>query len=283
MKKRYFLLVMIILTTISASLHAQQTDSIQIRKRFIDSTFTTEHLHVLDGRPKTFYSGDHDVRAKALQQLMHGCIDFYEANFPGKKFDVPFYILDKPDWTKPNLGYPYGMPFYSRDNRIMVIAAEKNALRRLTGLPDDPEKSDSVLSTFDFQPVHELGHYFFFTLNGVFKEKWFNEVMATYFLICYIKEKNLAPNLEQALKADYPVPHKTLVDFEKLYLGVGPANYHWYQSKFAKLGFELYPELKLELIRKVLQNYAPGGKNLDALTLLKSIAPEKMDAWLKEM
>jgi hypothetical protein len=214
---------------------------------------------------------------------MHGCIDFYQANFPGQKFTVPLYVLDKDDWTKPHLGFPYGMPFYSPDNVIMVVAAEKNALRRSTGLPDDPIKSDSLLSTFDFQPVHELGHYFFFTLNNVNKEKWFNEFLATYFLICYIKDQNLAPDLEQALKADYPVSHKTIEDFDKLYGGVGPANYHWYQQKFAQLGFTLYPQFKLELIRIVLKNYAPGGQNLDGLTLLKSLASEKMDAWHKQM
>jgi hypothetical protein len=51
------------------------------------------------------------------------------------------------------------------------------------------------------------------------------------------QDKNLAPGLEQELKADYPVSHKTIEDFDKLYGGVGPANYHWYQQKFAQLGF----------------------------------------------
>ncbi|MEO6850078.1 MAG: hypothetical protein ABI203_03955 [Mucilaginibacter sp.] len=281
--KKHTILSIILFAFFATPLRAQQSDSVLIRKARINSVFTSEHLSELSGNPKTYYSKDFDIRAKVLQKLMRGCIDYYEQNFPDKKFNVPFYILDKSDWIKPQLGYPYGMPFYSKDNIIMVIGAEKNALRRLTGLPDDPEKSDSVLSTFDFQPVHELGHYFFFTLNGVYKEKWLNEVLATYFLICYIKEKHLAPTLEQDLKADYPVPHKTLGDFEKLYLDVGPANYHWYQQKFAKLGFSLYPQFKLELIRKVLENYAPGGKNMDGLSLLKTLAPAKMDAWLKEM
>ncbi len=76
---------------------------------------------------------------------------------------------------------------------------------------------------------------------------------------------------------------KTVDDFNKIYLGVGPANYHWYQQKFAKLAFAVYPDLKLELIKKVLQNFAAGGKNLDGLTLLKGLDPQKVDGWLKEM
>jgi hypothetical protein len=165
----------------------------------------------------------------------------------------------------------------------MVVAAEKNALRRLTGLPDDPVKSDSILSTFDYQPIHELGHYFFFTLNNLYKEKWLNEFLATYFLICFIKEKNLVPELEDQLKANYPVAHKTLEDFQKLYGGVGPANYHWYQCKFAQLGYKLYPQFKIELIKKVIENYSPTGQNLNGISLLKNLAPGTMDKWLKDM
>ena len=76
--------------------------------------------------------------------------------------------------------------------------------------------------------------------------------LATYFRICYIKEKNLAPGLQEHLKANYPVAHRTLDDFQQLSLGVGPQNYHWYQCKFAELGFLLYPLYKADLIKKVL-------------------------------
>ena len=102
-------------------------------------------------------------------------------------------------------------------------------------------------------------------------------------MICYLKERNLEPNLEDELKADYNVDHRTLEDFQKFYLNVGPPNYHWYQSKFAKLGFKLYPQFKTNLIKDVLDNYKPGGKNLDGISLLRDLAPEKFNDWLKEM
>jgi hypothetical protein len=275
--------IAIFLTCIFSTLKAQQNDSIKNTKNVIDSILASEQLVLLDGKPKTFCSPDAVVRSKVLQDLINNCIYFYDSLFPGNKFNMRVYILNKPNWEKAAFEQPYGMPFYNDLNEIMVIAAEKNALRRLSGLPDDPVKSDSILSSLDYQPLHELGHYFFFTLNKIKKEKWFNEFLATYFLICFLKSNNLEPNLEEEMKADYPVTHRTLEDFQKFYGGVGPRNYGWYQVKFAKLGFELYPSFKVELIRLVLQNYAPNGKNLDGVTLLKGLAPETMNAWLKMM
>jgi hypothetical protein len=283
MKINFPVLFITISIMVPVSLQAQQADSIEPHQKAVHAVLANENLNKFGDNPPVFYSSGFQVRTKALQQLFHSCIDYYESAFPGTKFNVDIYILNKSDWDNPHTGLPYGMPFYNPDDKILFIPAEKNALRRLSGLPDDPEKSDSVLSTFDFQPIHELGHYYFFTIHHINKEKWLNEFLATYFLICFIKEKNLAPTLEKDLQANYPVQHKSLDDFQKIYLGVGPANYHWYQSKFATLGFSLYPQFKEKLISLMLQNYSPGGKNLDGLTLLKTLAPEKMNAWLKEM
>ncbi len=83
---------------------------------------------------------------------------------------------------------------------------------------------------------------------------------------------------------DKDIPeHRTLEDFEKFYDQVGPPNYDWYQKKFMKLCFLLYPQFKTKLITDIVENYASSGKNIDALTLMKSIASETMNKWLKEM
>lgn len=280
---KHILLLLLITILVIKNVKSQNPDSLLQNKNTIDSILSGEQLDKLQGEPPTYYSKMYKVRAKAMQELMSNCILFYEAKFPDKKFNIPLYLLNKSDWEKVPFGEPYGMPFYNGHNIIMVIAAEKNALRRLTGLPDDPVKSDSILSSLDYQPIHELGHYFFITLHNIYREKWLNEFIATYFLICFIKEKNLVPGLENELKADYPVAHKTLEDFQKLYGDVGPANYHWYQCKFAQLGYKLYPQFKLELIKKVIENYFPEGKDPDGISFLKKLAPETMNEWLKEM
>ena len=283
---QYFPIALVLILSIGAinsSAFAQQSSSKEKSKEYIDSTLLSENLVSLKGKPSTFYSVGFDVRANTLQKLFHDCINYYEGIFPEKKFAAHVYILNKKDWERPNFEELYGMPFYDPGYDILVIAAEKDALAKLTGLKDVTRTSDSVLTGLDYQPLHELGHYFFFTLNKINKEKWFNEFLATYFLICYLKERNLEPNLEDELKADYPVEHKTLEDFQKFYLQVGPQNYHWYQSKFAKLGFNLYPQFKTNLIKVVLDNYKPGGKGLDGISLLRVLAPETLNNWLKEM
>ncbi|HLK27298.1 MAG TPA: hypothetical protein VKT28_01860 [Puia sp.] len=284
--KKYFspiLWVALIFFTGNLSVYGQQTDSIKRSKKIIDSVLSSENLIPLNGNPNTFYSSGFDMRAKTVQKLINGCAEFYENIFPKETFLVHLYLLNKADWEKSHFEQPYGMPFYNPDYDILVIASEKNALAKLTGLKDLSNSSDSVLTGLDYQPLHELGHYFFFTLNNINKEKWFNEFLATYFLICYLKAENLEPNLDKELKADYPVAHKTLEDFQKFYGGVGPANYHWYQSKFAELGFKLYPQLKTNLIKAVLDNYKSGGKQIDGISLLKHLAPDITKEWLKEM
>jgi hypothetical protein len=282
----YFPFTLVLLLSsgaIDSSAFAQQSNSNEKSKENIDSTLLSEHLVSLKGKPGTFYSVGFDIRANTLHKLFHDCINYYEGIFPEKKFATQVYILNKKDWEIPNFEEPYGMPFYDPDYDILVIAAEKDALAKLSGLKDATKTSDSVLTGLDYQPLHELGHYFFFTLYKINKEKWFNEFLATYFLICYLKERNLEPNLEDELNADYPVEHRTLEDFQKFYLQVGPQNYHWYQSKFAKLGFKLYPKFNTNLIKEVLNNYNSAGKALDGISLLRDLAPETLNEWLKEM
>ncbi|MGC4036139.1 MAG: hypothetical protein QM764_09270 [Chitinophagaceae bacterium] len=252
-------------------------------KHTIDSILESENLISLGSTHATFYSSGFDVRAKTLQRLVDDCAAYYEHGIIKKKFSIHLYILNRDDWEKLPVKLPYGLPFYDPDYDILVIAAEKNALAKLNGVKDFPETPDSVLTDFDYQPLHELGHYFFFTLNNINKEKWFNEFLATYFLICYIKDRKLAPGLQKELLADYPVDHRNLEDFQNLYVAVGPKNYHWYQCKFAQLGFKLYPQFKTKLITDVLGSYSHGGEKSDGITLLKKMSPGIINEWLNEM
>jgi hypothetical protein len=153
------------------SVCAQQTDNMKRNKEILDSVFKSENLVALHGNTNMFYSAGFDVRAKTIQNLFNGCIDFYQNIFPEKPFLVSVYLLNQADWNKQHFYFPYGLPFYDPGYDVLVIAADKDALAKLTGLKDIPKTPDSVLTGFDYQPLHELGHYFFFTLNNINKEK----------------------------------------------------------------------------------------------------------------
>lgn len=266
---------------------AQYQDSLTQNKKAIDSLLVDEHLESLDGSPKTFYSRGFEVRARALQKLVADCINFYQHNFPSHKFNVPLYVLDSKDWNEQLFGAPYSLPNYLPENNIIIIGAEKNALAKLTGQPTTTI-SDSIVSGYDYVAIHELGHYFFITLNNTrTHRKWMDEFVANYFMAAFIKEKRKTVYNQWQQMVDsnntHTPPHRTLADFEKLYDRVGPANYDWYQKKFLELAFQLYPGFKSELITTVFENYAPSGKKTDALIFMKATAPAVMNKWLREM
>lgn len=285
LKKYLFstLSLLVISVTISECLYGQYQDSVLQNKKAIDSILLTEYLSRLPGNPQTFYSKGFDMRAKALQHLVLSCVRFYEMKFSGKKFKMSIYVLNESDWKKPPFGVPYGLPDYLPQNKLEIIGADKNALAHISGKPDDPVKSDSIVSGYDYVALHELGHYFFITLNNLRTEKWLDEFLASYFMICYVRENNIDFDLKNFFMPEGDQKHKTLQDFDKLYDGVGPANYDWYQKQFLQLGLQLYPLLRLGLISKIIENYSIHGKRLTPLALLKSIAPETTNNWLKQM
>jgi hypothetical protein len=45
--------------------------------------------------------------------------------------------------------------------------------------------------------------------------------------------------------------HRSLADFERLYVDVGPDNYVWYQDRFSDRIFAVFPIQGLEFLRKV--------------------------------
>ncbi|MBS1597473.1 MAG: hypothetical protein JST75_04565 [Bacteroidetes bacterium] len=273
-----------ILLYISATLKSQveQTENNRTRdKDLLDSLLNSEQLDSLPGKPMTYYSHGYSIRAKTIQQLVRDCVAFYTPLFPGKVFNEKIFLLNKSDWERLPFPQPYGLPHYTDINESLIVSADKNALSHLNNAQNETT-SDSVVSGFDYVALHELGHYVFFTLYNIQKEHWFNEVMASYFLICYLQKENLPLDLVKTDPSFVP-KYKRLEDFERLYARVGPQNYDWYQRKFIQLGYSLYPDLKTNLIKNVIENYSSNGKKLDAPVLFDSLAPQKMLEWRKGM
>ena len=262
------------------SVQAQQVND-NHDKQILDSLLSSEHLDTLHGFPVTLYSPGYTVRAEAVQKLVRSCIQFYQSQFPGDLYTVQIEILNEKDWKTLPFPHPYGFPHFTDINQSIIVSADKNALNRLNKM-DDQQSNDSITAGYDYVALHELGHYFFFTLHHIDKEHWLNETLASYYMICYLKNQQLILDIGKE-NSTFSPKYKTLEDFEKLYFRVGPQNYDWYQRRFIELGFLLYPHLKTKLIQDVLNNYKSGGKNLDGLTLMKDIDPTVMDEWLKQM
>jgi len=247
MKKIPFILS--IFLTISLSAPAQ--------KAVVDS---------LPGRIKTYYSPGRLNRAKATQQLIQDAVAFYEAELPGKSFSLTMYVVDQ-----------VRMPFYNDSTESLTVGTNPNqmAIARLLAAT-----SNSPADTVDIVALHELGHYYQATLHQASPPTlWANEFFATYFAFCYLQTKNLSllPSASTGISPKY----RTLKDFDRLYLGVGGANYGWYQDQFVKLASALYPKFKTRLVQLAVEEYSPTGKKTPPMALLQGLAPHEMKAWLQ--
>lgn len=250
----------------------------------IGAVINAFHWDTLTGKIPVLYSKNYKVRAQTIQALVEKCAAFYEPLFPEIKFDLYVMVLNQKDWNKIHLNNlsSYGMPNCIPEIGKLFIAADKQAIGKLFGETDNT--SDTHLSKFDCIALHELGHAFLQKLNHLYTGKlWSDEFLASYFAICFFEQNKNYPGLPQVGEIGYQPEYKTLADFERLYTKVGDQNYGWYQAQFQNLGYELYPEFKITLLKKFIDNYSTDGKKLDPLLLLQQLAPEMTNKWMKEM
>jgi len=225
-------------------------------------------LDSLPGAVKTYYSPGRINRAKATQHLIQEAKAFYEKQFPDKPFSLTMYVLDQ-----------VRVPFYDDSTRSLTVGANARQMAVARPLASTPtSKADTV----DIVAVHELGHYFLLTLDqarsGV---RWADEFFATYFAFCYLQTKGLSllPSASTGLSPTY----RSLADFERLYYGVGGANYGWYQDQFVHLANRLYPKFNTKLVQRAVEEYGPAGEKKSPMALLRALAPQEMKAWLESL
>ncbi|MGI4887304.1 MAG: hypothetical protein ACRYFR_20290 [Janthinobacterium lividum] len=221
----------------------------------------------LGGKVKVYFPAGRARQARAYQQLVQEAATFYEKSFPGPPFTVALNVRS----TTP-------VPYYDDKTNSLVVGASKQAVARLFQ-PADHSPADTV----DVVAVHELGHYYFYTLHpSTIPAKWADEFFASYFAICYLETRKGLSLLPSSPAGPTP-QYRTLADFERLYYGVGGPNYGWYQGQFAALAYALYPKFKTKLVKIALDEYGPTGKRTPPLELLKTLAPKEVALWLKSM
>jgi hypothetical protein len=117
-----------------------------------------------------------------------------------------------------------------------------------------------------------------------------NEFLASYLMLAYLVEKhservsNMQRMSEYFIAAARP-EHTSLADFERLYLGVSPMNYGWYQGQFV-LRFPVYATERLGLLAKMKIAFPVGVSSslspAEVLQRIEQLSPG-FAAWERQL
>jgi hypothetical protein len=189
-------------------------------------------------------------------------------------------VLPSEDWSE-HAAFPlYGMPHYAGRETIVVgdepAGFWQGVVGMLEGVLTPAQRAEAEatyrtvdgridISTFaDLIAVHELGHLFHAQVPFAFPRLWLMELFANNYCVhAYLADREpeqvplwtILPEQMMALPADR-VRHRSLDDFERLYVGVGPENYCWYQFKLAVAVRAIYDAAGADALRRVYQIFA---------------------------
>jgi len=214
------------------------------------------------------------------------------------RLELELYVLADADWRAVT-ELPYGLPF--TDRGVVVVPAgggviaetflamessvpqptlERLAKRGLTW-------AHAVDELVDLIGYHEAGHAFV-TAHGIEPPtRWLDELLASYFAYAFLHAKRpaLAETWDMMATAmlDGPPPaHRSLADFERLYVGVGVANYAWYQQLFLRRLQTVHAAQELQFLAAVKRAFPRAGvASEDTVDRLERIAPGFRD-WARE-
>ena len=240
-----------------------------------------------------YYSPGYEKKAKELQSMIEEAMRFYEKKLT-VKVELSLALLTQDQWKQVR-PVPYGLPNVSSPPHVVFLPATDDGVVTADALslksnltPATLNKLKSSGYTFDQAAVkfvdliglHELGHTYAVNLGLVppRPNKWFGEFLASYFAYAYLREKRpKMATLFYVMAADLalegPRPkHTSLVDFERLYSGVGPKNYGWYQGKFFQRVAQVYDAKGLSFIASVLKAFpASEGESLPVEVVLERL------------
>ncbi len=179
------------------------------------------------------------------------------------------------------------MPHYGGMGNIFVGATTAEFFQGIVGLLDgvldDQARTemDNVYGKVDGEPdvsefadllvVHELAHLYHVLFPFEFPRLWLKELFANLCLHAYVAEAEPAqlPSLTtwpacMKLLPTARVRHHSLEDFERLYVGVGPENYGWYQLRLHAAARDVYDAEGTDALRRMYGTFAAqDGKMTD--------------------
>jgi hypothetical protein len=233
------------------------------------------------GKVTVYYSTGYEARARELSGLIEDALRFYEDKLKTKT-EFCIAVLTKSDWERVEKGTPFGLPSVSAAPHVMLLPATHDGVvvkdvmaLRGKASPATFRKIEQSGFTFeqgaekflDLISLHELGHILTLAYGIHPPSRWSNEFLATYFAFTYLRHAH--PQLAtlfvamthdlQCRDGDKP-RHTALEDFDRLYSGVGSANYGWYQSAFVGQVEQVYDVKKLSFLEDVRTAYPADTK-----------------------
>jgi hypothetical protein len=252
----------------------------------------------LPGRVRTYYTPGFEKRATAVQEFLSDERDFYSKEL-GIHLDLTVAVLDAKQWEQLNILDPYGVPTVTDFPPYIALLPADWSENHLGMLPAETEADPAVVKQvkaagavwsetfyrgFDAIIGHEFGHAAARTYGIKPPTHWFDEFLATYFEIAFIRHRHpefvFPVQTFFAINRGYLHPYTSLNDFESRYpiSDSSPTNYGWYQAMFEQRIEQVYAQQGLDFLKQVRKlfptnsNTAPLS-NTEVLAKLDEICP----------
>jgi hypothetical protein len=259
-------------------------------------------LRVLPGEIPVHHTPGHEARAAEIQSLLETAARFF-ADSLGVNAPVSLALLDEAHWSHLTQ-IPYTFPFYAPGPGIIFLGATPEGIvsaglragaehlpeTRLERIRSAGFTVDSASrAAVDLIGLHELGHLYVPTYGIQPPGHWLNEFLATYFGYAFLRRER--PELAEMWLGIIPPPpgqrpvHTSLDDFDRMYFGVGPENYSWYQGMFAAQAGEVFAARGLGFLAGVRDAFPAGSAPVsagEALARLDRLHPG-FTAWAAEL
>lgn len=200
-------------------------------------------LVAIPGLPTTHASAGHEDRARELQDLARDA-HAYLGEVLGNGFSPTLVVAAPDDWADNEDGAPYGIPYASETELVVVIpaTAEDNPLvdtyARVASREDAARFADLIA-------VHELGHLHVRETGLDLPLGWLGELTATYLSYCFLAAHRPADaalwvRVSRDHAAAVTPAYRSLEDLDEIYFDVGPENYIWYQDTLTAMVEEVH-------------------------------------------
>ena len=241
------------------------------------------------------YSRGHDVRAELVGRRIAASNDFFDTRM-GVRVELRVALLDPPDFARALPSAPYGMPFVQGGLAVLPANLESGAVADAyqalgpTAPTDVIERlqaqglsfAQAARTMVDLVALHELGHVQAESYGINPRQAWFAEFMATYFAYAYLRsaEPDLAQvwdAVAEAGREGVDPTYTSLDDLNRLYTGVGPVNYVWFQDTLQGHARSVYDSQAVAFISEVRMRFGNADwtprQARELLEVLEAIEP----------